>query len=169
MNERQERLIELLSDPLDPRPKKAKSLAAGYKSETQVFKLQRDPEFRKALLERMRALVGANLPAVFARLFAIAERGRDKDAIHACDLLLKAGGEIVVGGTNVITNVRTAPQPGARTVRDPDSGELREETLEEAMRRVAELRKRPGGAKPPLRLMRNTRAIEEDGGTENEN
>lgn len=104
-NVRREALIELLADVSDGRTKLEKCAAAGYKNSREIYRLQRQPEFRQAVLDRMRAHVGTNLPLVYRRLFLIAETGTDRDAIKACDALLKAAGEIASVTTAQVVNV----------------------------------------------------------------
>jgi len=134
-NPRREALIELLADPHDRRTKEQKALVAGYKSGKEVFRLQRQPEFRQAVLARLREHLGVNLAAVYRRLFHIAETGTDAAAIRACDSLLRAAGEIASGSTTQVVNVK-------QTAADDDGsgrrwrGGSEPETLEEAADRV---------------------------------
>jgi hypothetical protein len=104
-NYRRQLLIELLADPTDSRTKGEKSLAAGFKCDREVFRQQRDPEFRAAVMDLMRSNIGSNLPAVFERLFRIARDGVDQHAIAACNLLLKASGEIAAATAMQVVNV----------------------------------------------------------------
>jgi hypothetical protein len=73
LNTRREALVELLADPTDPRSKLEKAKAAGYASGREVYRLQRQPEFRQAVLDRLRDNLGTSLPLVYSRLFRIAE------------------------------------------------------------------------------------------------
>jgi hypothetical protein len=134
-NYRRELLIELLADPSDPRSKTEKCLAAGYKSKREVFRLQRDPAFRQAVLAKMREHVGVNLPQVYSRLFKIAETGHDRDAIKACDALLRAAGEIASGNNQVVTVQQTNAE------REPDD-------LDKRAQAILERRDREGGLAP---------------------
>ena len=83
----------------------------GYHSK-HVYRLQREPDFREAVQERMRAYLGINLPRVYATLFTLAT---DRNDIKAAELLLKAAGELGASGVNVTTTVTQANATDADT------------------------------------------------------
>ena len=122
-NEKELALIELLADPLDRRTKKQKSEAVGH-HETWVFECQKRPAFVAEVRRRMQENVGANLPAVYSRLLGIALNAPPKDALRACELLLKAVGDILPGGVAIQQTVVGSEQTLVRTLQGRPRMEL---------------------------------------------
>jgi hypothetical protein len=114
-NPKVEALIDLMANPLEKRTKEALAEAVGYHPK-HVYRLQRDPDFREAVQERMRSYLGVNLPRVYATLFKLAT---DQDDIKAAELLLKAAGELGTPGVNVTTNTNVLQKNAA----PPDTAE----------------------------------------------
>ncbi len=96
---RQLKLIELLANLDDTRSKDQKSVAAGF-APKQVYRLQRDPHFAAAVYQRMKSHLRENLGRIYKSLLERAANG----GMKACELLLRASGEIAPG-VNAQTNV----------------------------------------------------------------
>ena len=101
LSERELVLVELLADIGDNRTKEAKCQSVGYAEKT-VYRLQRKPEFKEAIRQRIAASLSTNLPKVYRTLVDLATRGR---SVKAAELLLKASGHIQSGGQTNVTNI----------------------------------------------------------------
>ena len=114
-NPKQWQLIEMLADLSDERTPQEKAMALGY-SESWVYNLRRRPEFREAVMQRLRHETRSYLPQAYIHL-ARWMRSTDPDvSLKAIRLFLQAQGELA-GDVNISqTNITLVQELEQRPV-----------------------------------------------------